>query len=382
MAVGAFFYSKYVRNVPVVIPFEVIRNSILFNVEIEGETYTFQFDTGAANMISPRLKEKLKLKPNGNHFITDFYGNSSTVNSTLLPNLKLGNISSTNVKVGVLKPIQNFWFCDIELDGYLGLEFFKGKVVKIDLENKKLTVASDISYLQENFGSPLKISYLSGLRQPYIPINFSPSSTADTVLFDTGAINDLIRIEKNSFHKMMNDRSLNNKSVKDTLKISLGAGVVGKQRDTINYSFKLSELTISNTKFKNLIVETFDSNKSILGPKILAKAVVVLDLVKNDFYIKPYDNSVLDYSFRLDFQFHNSEVVEVSDSSKAYQAGVRLGHVLKTANNIKLDSLSKCDQLKIDWQEFYLQKNIEFVFESEDGEIVYNYEAPDIVAQQ
>lgn len=144
--------------------------------------------------------------------------------------------------------------------------------------------------------------------------------------------------------------------------------------------------SICDTKqvFEKLMVDTYDApnKKSILGPKILAKAVVVLDLVKDDFYIKPYDNSVLDYSFRLDFQFHNSEVVEVADSSKAYQAGVRLGHVLKTANNIKLDSLSKCDQLKIDWQEFYLQKNIEFVFQSDSGEVIYNYEAPDIIAQQ
>lgn len=256
-----------------VIPFEVIRNSILFKVEIDGETYTFLFDTGAANMISPQLLEKLNIKPISSNYGFDFYGNSSIITNVILSELKLPSLVSQNIEVAVTTIPQNFISCGIELDGILGLEYFKGKVVKIDLENKELTVASDISYLQENFGSPLKISYLSGLRQPYIPINYSPSSTADTVLFDTGAINDLIRIEKNSFHKMMIDSSLNNKSVKDTLKISLGAGVVGKQRDTINYSFKLSELTISNTKFKNLVVDTFDSNKSILGPKMGSREV-------------------------------------------------------------------------------------------------------------
>ncbi|WP_423779139.1 retropepsin-like aspartic protease [Algoriphagus aquimarinus] len=65
LAVAAFFYSKYVRNVPEIIPFEVIRNSVLFKVEIEGKLYTFLFDTGARTVISPKLKEKLNIKETG-----------------------------------------------------------------------------------------------------------------------------------------------------------------------------------------------------------------------------------------------------------------------------------------------------------------------------
>lgn len=375
MAIGAFFYSKYVRNVPVVIPFEVIRNSILFKVEIEGETYTFLFDTGAPTVISPKIKEKLNIKGTGSQFVVDFYGNSSIVTKTIIPELKLSTIISKNVEVSVTTLPQNFIFCDIQLDGIVGLEFFKGKVVKIDLANKELTVSSDYSYLNENFGSPVKLTFYNGSKRPHIPITYSDSTEIVTALFDTGAINDLLRIDKNSFLKMIEDSTLDKKSIKDTLIINQGYGAFGKQRDTINYRFRLPDLGVANLNLTNVLVDTYDNNKSIIGPKILAKAVVVLDLVKNDFYIKPYENSVLDYSFRLDFQFHDYKVTQVEDSSKAFQAGVRLGQVLKKVNNLKLDSLSKCDQLKIDWEEFYLQKNIEFVFESESGEIVYNYEA-------
>jgi len=379
MGIGAFFYSKYVRNVPVVIPFEVIRNSILFKVEIEGETYTFLFDTGAGTVISPKLKEKLNIKATGSNYGFDFYGNSSIVSKTTLSELKLASLANQNLEVSIITLPENFISCGIELDGVLGLEFFKGKVVKIDLANNELTVASDISYLKEDFGRPLEITFFSGNKRPYIPITYSDSSETVIALFDTGAINDLLRMGKNSFLKMIEDSTISNKSIRDTLTINYGYGAFGKQRDTINYRFHLPELTLSNTKFKNLIVDTYDSpnKKSIIGPKILAKAVVVLDLVKDDFYIKPYEKSVLDYSYRLDFQFQSYKVVQLADSSNAYQAGVRLGHVLKSANNLKLDSLSECDQLKIDWHEFYLQKNIQFVFESEEGEVVYEYIAPE-----
>ncbi|MEB2775419.1 retropepsin-like aspartic protease [Algoriphagus sp. D3-2-R+10] len=384
LALCAFFYSKYVRNVPVVIPFEVIRNSILFDVEIEGETYTFFFDTGAGTVISPKLKEKLNIKPSSSNYGMDFYGNSSIVTNVILSELKLASLVSQNIEVAIITTHQNFIPCGIEVDGLLGLEYFKGKVVKIDLAQKELTVASDISYLDEDFGRPLKISFYDGNKRPYIPITYSDSSETVDALFDTGAINDLLRLDKNSFFNMIKDSTLSHDSVRDTLTMSQGIGVFGKQRDTVNYRLRLPKLNIPETSFENLLVDTYDApnKKSILGPKILAKAVVVLDLVKDDFYIKPYENSVLDYSYRLGFHFHNYKVVQVADSSNAYQAGVRLGQILKSANNLKLDSLSKCDQLKIDWSEFYLQKNIQFVFESDSGEIIYNYEAPEPAIEQ
>ena len=319
----------------------------------------------------------MNIKTTGSNYGFDFYGNSSIVSKTTLSELKLASLVYQNLEVSIITLPENFISCGIELDGILGLEFFKGKVVKIDLANNELIVASDISYLKEDFGRPLEITFFSGNKRPYIPITYSDSSETVIALFDTGAINDLLRMGKNSFLKMIEDSTISNKSIRDTLTINYGYGAFGKQRDTINYRFHLPQLTLSNTKFKNLIVDTYDSpnKKSIIGPNILAKAVVILDLVKDDFYIKPYENSVLDYSYRLDFQFNNYKVTQVTDSSKAFEAGVRNGMKLKSVNDFHFDSLTICDQLKIDWSEFYLQKNIQFTFESDSGEIVYNYEA-------
>ena len=168
MAVAAFFYSKYVRNVPVVIPFKVIRHSMIFDMEIEGETYNFFFDTGAVTIVSPELKDKYGLDSIGNYQTVDFYGNTAEISTSILPNLTLEKLSRENLEVAILRPLQNFQFCDIKIDGILGLEYFKGKVIKIDLRKGQLTVTSAISFLKEDFGFPLSLTYKNGIKRPYI----------------------------------------------------------------------------------------------------------------------------------------------------------------------------------------------------------------------
>src|SRR5690606_19886995 len=114
----------------------------------------------------------------------------------------------------------------------------------------------------------------------------------------------------------------------------------------INYIVNLSKLNVANTIFENIITQTFDSKEnSILGAPILAKAVIVLDLVRDKFYLKPFENANLVYALPLDFKYQNYKVTEVLPSSKAYTAGVRKGQILKSMNNYHFNSLTICEQL-------------------------------------
>lgn len=378
MAVGAFFYSKYVRNVTEVIPFEVIRHSIFFKMEIEGKSYTFQFDTGAGTSISPELKEELNLDSTGIQPSVDLYSNFSIVNEVVLPELKLGSLVTQNSDVGIFKPIQSYSHCGIELDGYLGLEFFEGKVIKIDLQKKELIVANSIGALQEDFGMPLAMEYHHGKKRPHINISYPDLNGNEQVIFDTGAGNDFLKLSKNTFQQMIEHGELSQKSILDTTFVHEGRGAFGVQKDSINYVVNLSKLTIGNTTFENLTTQTFDANaNSNLGAAILAKAVIVLDLVRDKFYVKPYENANLVYGFPVDFKYRDYQVTEVSPTSKAYEAGVRMGQIVKSVNGFHFDSLTICEQLDLDFREVYQQKNIQFVFASEEREVVYNYTAPE-----
>ena len=165
----------------------------------------------------------------------------------------------------------------------------------------------------------------------------------------------------------------------DTTFIHENKGLIGPQNDSINYRVHIPKLQIGESEFLNPVVNTFDSwnENSILGAGILAKGVIVLDLVTDEFYFKPYPDAILDYRSPLDFLTSNGKVIHVKDSSNAYKAGVKKGQLLRAANGILLDSMTLCEQQTMDWIEFYNQKNIQFVFESEEGEIVYNYIASD-----
>jgi hypothetical protein len=379
MAIAAFFYSKYVRNVPIVIPFEVIRHSMIFDMEIEGETYNFFFDTGAGTIISPELKELYGLDSIGNFQMADFYGNTATIPISTLPELNLKQLSKKNMEVAILRPLQNFEFCDIKIDGILGLEYFDGKVIKLDLRKGELTVATSITFLEENFGSSLPLNYKHGIKRPHVDIHYADSSSSENVLFDTGALNDFLRLSNTSLQKLLQDSILSANNILDTISVNENKGLIGVQNDSLNFRVHIPKLQIGEYNFLNPAVSTFNSwnESSVLGAGILAKGIIILDLVKDDFYFKPYEDAVLDFESLLDFHTINKKVVHVKDSSRAFEAGVRKGQLLQLINGLSLDSLSLCEQINIDWVEFYNQKNIQFVFESEDGEIIYNYIAPE-----
>ncbi|MEB2783960.1 PDZ domain-containing protein [Algoriphagus persicinus] len=211
-----------------------------------------------------------------------------------------------------------------------------------------------------------------------IPIYYVGTNAAELVQFDTGSGNRFFNMSKKTFEKMIDDSVISPDAITDTIYSFTARGLFGTQEDTLNYSFEAEGLRVGETIFSNVTVNTFETDfVSNLGAGLLEKAVVVIDLVKDRFYIKPYENVNLDFKRKLDFQTINHEVSFIKPNSAAYLAGIREGDILKSINNLHLDSIAFCDQLNMDWSEIYQQKNIQFVFSSEEGEIVYDYTAPE-----
>ncbi|MEB2779127.1 aspartyl protease family protein [Algoriphagus sp. C2-6-M1] len=376
--VSAFFYSKYVRNVPVVVPFEVVRNAIFLPVEINGEVFTFQFDTGATTVISPNAAKRLGLDSTGWHHGMDYYGNTDSVTHTIIPEITVGDIKVRNLKTSIITPGNMYEICNVHLDGYLGLEFFDKKVIEIDLKNKGLTIAKSLNSLENDYPDFVEIKYHDQQKTPLIPIYHVGTKAAELVQFDTGSGNRFFNMSKKTFEKMIDDNVLSPDVIIDTIHSFTARGLFGSQQDRQNYSFEAEGLRVGETIFSNVTVNTFETDfVSNLGAGLLEKAVVVIDLVKDRFYIKPYENVNLDFKRKLDFQTINHEVSFIKPNSAAYLAGIREGDILKSINNLHLDSIAFCDQLNMDWSEIYQQKNIQFVFSSKDGEIVYDYTAPE-----
>ena len=374
MAVAAFFYSKYVRNVPIVIPFEVINNSILFKVEIEGETYTFLFDTGASTSISPELKQKLNLKNNGNKLSSDFYDNISTIEEVIIPELKLGPLISPQMTVDVVKPIQSFEICGVQIDGYLGLEFFDKKVVHIDIIKKKLTIANSSHFISDISAVPVSMSYHGNQKTPFLSLAIGNDPIKEPILFDTGSDKDLINFRLTTFQKLLKDSIITSKNIIDTLNINTGSGLFGPQRDTLNYLLKIHILGIAGATLENTTLKTFGKkNYSILGSALLNQGTITLDLIRDKFYFSPYPIPPLNKEPVDGFKLENLSVSSVKEESDAFNKGVRVGQRLKAINSVYFDSLSKCDLYYLDLEYHFYRDTIQFIFTSDKGELVYEY---------
>ena len=374
MAVAAFFYSKYVRNVHIVIPFEVIRNSILFKVEIEGETYTFLFDTGANTSISPEIRQKLNIKTIGKNLSSDFYDNISTIEEVIIPELKLGPLVSPQMTVDVVKPIQSFEICDVQIDGYLGLEFFDKKVVHIDIVNKKLTIANSPHFISNISTVPVKMSYHGNQKTPFLSLAIGNDSIKEPILFDTGSDKDLINFRLTTFHKLLIDNTLTPKNIIDTLNKNSGIGMFGPQRDTINYLFNIPKLEIAGVTLENTTLKTFGKkNYSILGSALLNQGTITLDLISDKFYFSPYSLPSLNTERVEGFKLENLTVSSVQEESDAFNKGVRVGQRLIAINRVYFDSLSKCDLYYLDLEHHFYRDTIQFIFTTDKGELVYDY---------
>ncbi|PZX47821.1 retropepsin-like aspartic protease [Algoriphagus chordae] len=378
LAVVAFFYSKYVRNVTEVIPFEVMRNAIFISAEINGEVFTFQFDTGAPTTISPDAAQRLGLDSIGWHHGMDYYGNTDSVTHTIIPEITVGDIKVRNLKTSIIAPSNMYEVCNVHLDGYLGLEFFDEKVIEIDLRNKRLTISKSLSSLENDYSDFVEIKYTDQQKTPLIPIYYVGTNAAELVQFDTGSGNRFFNMSKNTFEKMIDDNIFSEDIITDTIHSFTARGLFGSQQDMLNYSFETEGLRVGETIFSNVPVNTFETEfVSNLGAGLLEKAIVVIDLVKDRFYVQPYENANLDFKRKLDFQMVDNQVTVIESKSYAYLAGVRKGQILRSVNDLHLDSIPFCEQLNMDWSEIYGQKTIKFTFESEEGEIVYNYTAPE-----
>ena len=182
---------------------------------------------------------------------------------------------------------------------------------------------------------------------------------------------------------MIDDNVLSPDLITDTLYSFTASGLFGTQQDTLNYSFEAEGLRVGETIFSNVPVYTFETGwVSYLGTGLLEKAVAVIDLTKDRFYIQAYKNVNLDFKRTLDFQTIDRKVSFINPTPHVYLAGVKEGDILKSINQLHLDSIPYCDQLNMDWSEIYQLKNIQFTFESDSGEIIYNYKAPEVAKEK
>lgn len=151
---------------------EIFREVIIIPISINNKEYNFLYDTGASTSISKKLANELNLSIKDTVSARDYYGNVSTMLTSIIPEICIGGITVKDKEISILRPIQGLQPCGIRIDGYLGNDILPNSVIHIDIKNGLFQISNSVkSFIQDK--SLKGISFTKGNGgQPYIDISF------------------------------------------------------------------------------------------------------------------------------------------------------------------------------------------------------------------
>lgn len=249
---------------------------IFVPVEIQGETYRFIFDTGAPNVISKELRDKLALKSKGNGKVGDSQGNSDKLGVVKLDTVSIGGVYFYDTSALVADLNHAVELSCLKVDGIIGANLMKFAYWKIDAKNRVLTLSSNLDTLKQGLSNPHILQFEA--KKTFTPkvgmlLN---DSLVENMTYDTGSGGYI---------------SLGNTMIpttKDFIAEFSGygsTGLYGSNLDTIRYG----KISVGlDSLYQTGIVEYSQSNKKkLLGMEYLKQFVQVLDWELNQITLYP-----------------------------------------------------------------------------------------------
>jgi len=264
------------KNFTHTLPFEYHLGQIIVPVVIEGKTYSFMFDTGAATIVSSELKEKLGMKTIFSNNMVDGSGQVQVQPFYSIGQVQLGPVTFKDV-VGPAIDISKFekLFC-IKLDGIFGTNIMRTCHWKIDYEAKTITFSdkrirpedeiTEVDFIENFSGSPMiqqvigKYSFHSIMDTGYN----GGFKIRDSLFFDS---------QKSKAVKMVRGRGKSSMTLFDS-------------KVDNEYSAILDSIYFGGHLLRNQFVSVASGDSYLIGNELLEKyGTVILDWHKKKLYL-------------------------------------------------------------------------------------------------
>lgn len=355
------------KNYYTEIKYEDVNGKIIIPVSIEGKTYRFLFDTGAPNLISKDLWDKIGSKAIKNISVSDANQKKQSMELAKIPKLIIGNVSFKNSSALIFDNENNLVFDCFDIDGIIGSNILRKSVVQIDSKKKVVILTNDSKKIQNNKKHASKLVLIGNQSSPYINIKLKGEQSGnENLLLDTGASGFYDLSQKN--FKILNQKNIYKIISKGTGVSSLGMFGVGNQNE--QYRLKVPELIINNQVFKNVITITGDDDNSRIGSDILNYGIITLNFIKKIFYFEAYqsDNNLDEKLLGFTPTIKNNKLVVGFIWDDSLKDNIQFGDEIIEVNGINAQKRDICDF--INKESIFKQNDVlDIIFKNTKGEI-------------
>lgn len=328
-----------------VIPFNYQDGLPLIEVEINGKSYNFLFDTGAPMVIDKRIVEEINFKKKKKYKVTDSNGRSQQEYVGTVNNLKLGSRQFQDVGAFVMDLRKSEVIACFQLDGIIGANLMAQCKWSIDYKAETMTFQDNTSPFSESGD----ISYISfknkyPQRTPLIDILVNDKKI-ENITFDTGATGAL-SINSESIQEIQNQ--LEEKVYVDGISSSGAYGSGYEQRTTYSITHNFA---IDSILFGDLIIKIGDKKSQLLGNQFFENYIVHLDWSQNRIGLEVNTEEVnfsrKGYGFSIKPVDGQLFVGALTKNSIADKIGLKLNDETIKVNGVDVSSMTESERCEL-----------------------------------
>lgn len=334
--------EKITTNFHTEIPYEIINNQIICEVDVNGEKGSFIFDTGARSIITKSFQEKLKLTPFSTFQTTDV-NDVTKRNDLVKTDIVIGQMHLNNYTLTI---VDDFFtnYC-IKIDGILGNEIFSLGTVYFDNKNKVIKISNSIDSFKLDLKNFFKVRYyrLAGTIQVKIKNR--------NYLIDTG-YNGYVMT------KYKSDQIQKNKAILNT-EIS---GINSRKKLTTTYH--VDDFILKKQTYKGLFASTPDLNLNLLGNQWFLSNNVIFDIYTKSLYLEKINIDTVQYEIKkIGFYYKDNHVaINVIHNSIAT---LEQGDIVIKINNLSLEGINSLCELDEKLNTIDFHKKIKLLIQRE-----------------
>jgi predicted aspartyl protease len=338
------------------IPFEMRMGLIIMQLEIAGKTHDFILDTGAPNVVSKELAEKLGLTSQAERKVKDSQNQSGDLGYSKLDTISIGGINFLNTGVIIADINASDELRCLNVDGLLGANLMRKAIWKFDYKAHTITITSSQASLNLE-GEVKKIPFTTRLQgTPVIEVLLN-SATKQSAIIDLGS-NGGFHFKRSSAVDMeKRDSTIAQVDFIGSRASGLyGLGIP----DTVIFA-KVPKIEMGEILVVGNIVSC-DNSGSTVGNEFFENYDLVLNWFTSEALLikrKEYDNIDLEtYGFTLKRDDGKIRVGGIFAGSNAFKEGLKLGDHILQIDDIIFENVDRDDWCDIIYAEI-LRKNSE-----------------------